>query len=554
MTPNKTYTTTKTLPLTINPAMSISTTSLPAVVVGSTYSQPLTMLGGTASYTWSLASGSLPPGIQMSPSTGTISGQPTGTGTFPFTVLLTDSTGATAQRSLTIQVNPTLSLTTTTLASVDTGSSYIQQLAAEGGTKPYTWSATGNLPPGVTLASATGVLSGTVTGAGNYDFVVQVKDFDGTTASKLFTITVNSAGVTSSSIVYTDATGVTQISSYGFGGVMVGSASAATVMLKNSGSSPITIASLSTTDNAFMGSVTQNYVLNTGASVPVSILFTPKAASAYNNVTLTVVDTSGTSYPITLSGVGVNAVASISSGSGGTTGTTAIAYSTIDPTFVSSSKPSTLTIGSVIGIRLDNVTPGATLNVDVTYKSLPANPVFYKVVNNVWTPIPNPVAINGNTVTFAVQDNNPLHDSDPRLGYIQDPIVVGSVGTVVDVVDTGATPPPATSAGKSGCFIATAAYGSYLDPQVVVLRHFRDNVLMKSEPGRAFVAFYYKHSPPIADFIYQHPFLRLMTRWALTPLILAVKYPLSFLVLPILALFHWGRKLRVAVPARQRLQ
>ena len=94
-------------------------------------------------------------------------------------------------------------------------------------------------------------------------------------------------------------------------------------------------------------------------------------------------------------------------------------------------------------------------------------------------------------------------------------------------------------------------YGSYLDPHVMVLRHFRDNVLLQSEMGTAFVKFYYKHSPPIADFIAKHGTLRMLMRLALTPLIFAVKYPLffSFLLATGLA-YPLSRKLRIkaAVP------
>lgn len=82
-----------------------------------------------------------------------------------------------------------------------------------------------------------------------------------------------------------------------------------------------------------------------------------------------------------------------------------------------------------------------------------------------------------------------------------------------------------TVAGGGGCFIATAAYGSYLDPQVMVLREFRDKYLLTNIPGKAFVAFYYRISPPIADFISRHEYARVSTRLLLTSVIYGINYP-----------------------------
>jgi hypothetical protein len=95
-----------------------------------------------------------------------------------------------------------------------------------------------------------------------------------------------------------------------------------------------------------------------------------------------------------------------------------------------------------------------------------------------------------------------------------------------------------TTGGKSSCFIATAAYGSSLEPHVAVLRAFRDNYLLTNRAGRSFVRFYYRCSPPLANLIARHPGLRMMTRWALTPIVYGVLYPFVFGLVPPLS-FGW---------------
>lgn len=84
-----------------------------------------------------------------------------------------------------------------------------------------------------------------------------------------------------------------------------------------------------------------------------------------------------------------------------------------------------------------------------------------------------------------------------------------------------------TSTSDSRCFIATAAWGSALHPRVQALREFRDRYLLSSEAGRALVDLYYRLSPPLANFIRQHPGLRAFTVAALTPVVAAAEWTLA---------------------------
>ena len=81
------------------------------------------------------------------------------------------------------------------------------------------------------------------------------------------------------------------------------------------------------------------------------------------------------------------------------------------------------------------------------------------------------------------------------------------------------------------CFIATAAYGSPLDPHLESLRDFRDRFMMTNHPGRALVRFYYRNSPPLADFIADRNWLRAVVRGLLTPVVATIEYPIPMALL-----------------------
>jgi hypothetical protein len=92
---------------------------------------------------------------------------------------------------------------------------------------------------------------------------------------------------------------------------------------------------------------------------------------------------------------------------------------------------------------------------------------------------------------------------------------------------TGDEPDPAPSGGSTltftdsersgGCFIATAAYGSYLDPHVTILREVRDALLIPSSLGKILVNLYYRYSPRMANLVGKNRPLRFLVRQALLP-------------------------------------
>ncbi|MFC7432034.1 MULTISPECIES: CFI-box-CTERM domain-containing protein [unclassified Agrococcus] len=83
--------------------------------------------------------------------------------------------------------------------------------------------------------------------------------------------------------------------------------------------------------------------------------------------------------------------------------------------------------------------------------------------------------------------------------------------------------PSSTSSGGGGCYIATAVYGSYDAPEVLVLRRFRDEVLATSRFGRAAIRAYYVVSPPIADGLRTAHLLNRIARWLLDHLVIGLR-------------------------------
>jgi hypothetical protein len=195
VTDNAGRTATKILDISIDPSPVTITTGTPLLTgtVGTAYSQQLAATGGAPPYTWARIAGSLPAGLDLS-SSGLISGTPTSPGNFTFTAQVTDSAQRTATKVFAIAIDPP-SLTITTASPLPPGTmgtAYAQQqLAAIGGTPPYTWArSAGALPAGLDLNSS-GLISGTPASTGTFNFTAQVTDSAQRTASRVFDITID---------------------------------------------------------------------------------------------------------------------------------------------------------------------------------------------------------------------------------------------------------------------------------------------------------------------------------------------------------------------------
>lgn len=179
------------------PAFSITSTSpLPKATAGQAYNFQLLSSGGIAPVLWT-TSGALPTGLTLS-SGGLISGTPTQTGIFSVPIIAKDSCNPNVQSqlktfSLTVAANsgPLAITTTSPLQGATEGTAYSQQMAAQGGTPPYSWAITaGTLPAGLSM-SATGAITGTPTTTGVSSVTIQVTDSILGTASGSFSITVS---------------------------------------------------------------------------------------------------------------------------------------------------------------------------------------------------------------------------------------------------------------------------------------------------------------------------------------------------------------------------
>lgn len=183
------YSSSQNFTLQVNGNILIYPTTLPAANINESYNQTFNSTGGT-SYTYTYT-GNLPPGIILT-SAGQLTGTPTVSGTYDFSIISTDVSGNTGIQTYSFVVKGTIQIIPSAINLAYTNTPYSQRFYAVRGTSPYTFTvSSGQLPPGLSLNSSTGVLSGTPLYGNNYIFSITATDAVGGTGTNQYSLPVN---------------------------------------------------------------------------------------------------------------------------------------------------------------------------------------------------------------------------------------------------------------------------------------------------------------------------------------------------------------------------
>jgi hypothetical protein len=192
---------------------------------------------------------------------------------------------------------------------------------------------------------------------------------------------------------------------------------------------------------------------------------------------------------------------------------------------IASTGENTVDVGNVTGTTLGGLTNGQTYKIAV---SAVAQPTYYIAVTAYTTQNVSQVPVVGKAYESAYVE------SRVQVGPVSESALSNEVSGLPEELIAYPNLP------NSGCFIATAAYGSPDAFPVQALRELRDRWLQTNRPGRAFVRWYYRSSPPIARFLNEHPAGKPLMRAVLAPAVLAALFlrsPLVVQILLVLALF-----------------
>lgn len=304
----------RALSITVHGALAITTAALPDAIEGVAYGpEALVATGGDGSYAWALAAGSdpLPDGLGLT-AAGVLSGTPTTPGTSSVTVEVASGDGQSAQRTLSLAVNATLAVSTTSLADGVEGVDYgTASLVATGGDGSYAWAlaaGSGPLPDGLALG-ANGDVTGTPTTAGASGFTVEVTSGDGQTATRALSITIQAAGAdrlaitTEPSTVATSAVAFPQqpaVQLRDAGGGDIGTAGVVVTAALASGSGALGGTTTATTDGGGLATFADLAITGEGAH---TLAFTATAFTSTTSATITVTDVTPLSDGVPLTGL-----------------------------------------------------------------------------------------------------------------------------------------------------------------------------------------------------------------------------------------------------------
>jgi Putative Ig domain/Abnormal spindle-like microcephaly-assoc'd, ASPM-SPD-2-Hydin len=286
-----------TLTLSIKPAVPVITSMTTASgTVGSAFSYQVTASNTPTSY----GATGLPAGLSVNSTSGLISGTPTTAGTSIATLSASNS-GGTGSASLTLTIAsapiPAPVITSATTASGTVGSAFSYQITASN--TPTSYGATG-LPAGLSVNSASGLISGTPTAAGTSTVTLSASN-SGSTGSASLTLTLNPAPAAPGQLTSNPA-------SLAFGSAQVGSSLTLTDSLTNTGGSAVTISQATATGTGFnISGLNVPLTLNPGASVTFSALFAPQSAGSASGGITVVSNASNSTLTVPLTGTGTAA-------------------------------------------------------------------------------------------------------------------------------------------------------------------------------------------------------------------------------------------------------
>ncbi len=389
------------MPVTItiviaSPTIVVGPTTLPPVRTATAYAATVTGAGGTAPYTFKIASGALPAGLSLDGSSGVIAGTPSAQGTFAFAVSATDSSTGTGPFTNTQTYSlavaaPTIVLGPSNVPGGRQGVPYAgATFSATGGTAPYTFAlGSGSLPNGMSL-TPNGALSGTPLASGTFTISVTVTDS-----------TTGIAGVASQSVTLVIQQGAPPVLVSQTAKVLAGQSVTIDPTVGATGGPFTAVAIVTQPANGTVTVSGTNLVYAAAANFSGTATFTYTVANAFATSTPALATVTVNAVPIVLAPIVVSVAADAQARADITTGATGGPFTAATIVAIAPARSGTASVQQTNGIYAIVFTPargGISGPVVITYT----------IANAYATSAPG-------TVTFQVAPRpNPATDADVR--------------------------------------------------------------------------------------------------------------------------------------------